>query len=103
MSEICAGPCERPMVRTKNRAAIPDDHAQHAARGFCYACYSAEWRRERAIDQPRRNRRTTDTVEDTRILLGNGLSTRAEIARELGLKPGSLYQAHRRAGVRCPV
>jgi hypothetical protein len=41
-------------------------------------------------------------VEETAFLAQQHL-TRAEIAARLGVKPDSLYQAHRRSGVPCPV
>jgi hypothetical protein len=60
------------------------------------------WRNGRLEDYPRLTRTREDVVEDTAFLAQRGLRRR-EIAQRLGLKPDSLYQAHRRAGVPCPV
>ena len=97
MTEICAGPCERPLIRTTNRAAVPLGSAQHLARGFCTCCYSHV--RRRAGASPKRR---DIVINGTADLAEMGLGRR-EIAQRLGIKPDSLYQAHRRAGVRCPV
>lgn len=97
MTETCAGPCERPMVRTKNRAAVPLGFAQHLARGFCTCCYSHV--RRRAGAPPKRRE---IVINGTADLAEMGL-TRAEIAARFGLKPDSLAAAHRRAGVPCPI
>jgi hypothetical protein len=98
----CAGPCERLLVAWNFVGPLPLGTARVKSHGLCGADYAAARRRDALEDYRRVYRRRADIVEDTAELAEQRL-TRAEIARRLGLKPDSLYQAHRRAGVPCPV
>lgn len=77
---------------------VPLGFARVEARDRCRNCYLKAW----YAGLVRRTRPAADVLEDTAILSQRGLR-RAEIAERLGLKPDSLYQVHRRAGVPCPV
>jgi hypothetical protein len=77
---------------------LPLGHGRHHARGVCGACYQLQ----RRAGAPRHTLRREVIVEET-AFLARQCFTRAEIADRLGVKPDSLYQAHRRAGVPCPV
>jgi hypothetical protein len=77
---------------------LPLGYGRYHARRTCGACYQLERRRNMA----RRTLRREVVVEETAFLAQQHLG-REEIARRLGLKPDSVYQAHRRCGVPCPV
>lgn len=94
----CAGPCERPMVPYGFVGPLPLGVGRRHSRGRCGACYQ----RCRRQGAPRRTLRREVVVEEAAFLAAQRL-TRAQIAARLGIKPDSLYQAHRRCGVPCPV
>lgn len=95
----CAGPCERPMVPYGFVGPLPLGVGRRHSRGRCGACYQ----RSRRQGAPRRTLPRDVVVEETAFLAAQQRLTRRQIAERLGLKPESIYQAHRRAGVPCPV
>jgi hypothetical protein len=77
---------------------VPPGFARHEAHGMCRSCYPIERRKGNLT---RTTRPAPDVIEDFRILLDRGLS-RTDAAARLGMKPDSVYQAHRRSGVPYP-
>jgi hypothetical protein len=98
----CAGTCERVLVAWNFIGPLQLGTARVKSHGLCGADYAAARRRDQLADYQRTYRRREDIVEDTAELAEQRL-TRAQIAERLGLKPDSIYQAHRRSGVPCPV